>query len=91
MELTQDHSDRRDAKDRIIFIIATVSVLFAVAMFADFSVRYWWLKEFSFLALGGLCVVFMKQRLVMIWAIILVVISRLAIALEVYFFHLLRH
>jgi hypothetical protein len=78
-----------DWRQRILFFLGTIAVLFAVAMLSGFTMQWWW-WEFSFLAVGCVCVAFMRQRLIMLGAIGLIVATRLLIALAVYFLSL-RH
>jgi hypothetical protein len=77
----------RSLADRLLFLVGTVAMLFAVAMIAGFSKQFWWWwRELALLAVVCVCVVFVRQKLVMIGAIALVVLSRLAIAMVLYFF-----
>ena len=80
-----------DWRQRILFFVGTIAVLFAVAMFSGFTMQWWWWwREFLFLAVGCVCIAFMRQRLIMLGAIGLIVATRLLIALIVYFLSL-RH
>jgi len=80
-----------DWRQRILLLIGTVAVLFAVAMSSGFSMQWWWWwREVSFLAVACACIAFMRERLIMLGAIGLVVATRFLIALVVYFLSL-RH
>jgi len=80
-----------DWRQRILFFVGTIAILFAVAMLSGFAMEWgWWWRECSFVAVGFVCIAFMRQRLIMLAAIGLIVATRLLVALVVYFMNL-RH
>ncbi len=81
-----------DWRQRILFFLGTVAVLFAVAMFSAFTIQWWWWsRDLAFLVVACICTALMKQRLVMVGAIGLVVATRLLFALIVYFLSVKHH
>jgi hypothetical protein len=81
-----------DWPQRILFFVGTVSVLFAVAMLSGFAMEWrWWWRELAFMGVACVCVLFKRNRVVMVAAIALIVASRLLIALVAYLVSRVAH
>lgn len=74
-----------DWRQRVLFFVGTIAVLFAVAMFSGFTMQWqWWWREVLFLGVGCVCVALMRERTIMLEAIGLVVASRLLVTFVAY-------